>query len=133
MAYLCLSLAGLMLMVGVAMLWKMRQENKTDQEIDTTRRLAEGMELAEKLDHSMTLIPKGEFIQGSEALGRLNATSDETPQRKVYLDAFAIDTYEVTNAQYQRYVLTKAINPPRYWMGNYYPSGTADYPVVGIS
>jgi len=45
----------------------------------------------------MVLIPAGEFIMGSpEGEG----TGDEHPQHTVFLDAFYIDKYEVTNAQY---------------------------------
>ena len=136
LVFICIGLLSLVLLMGGVKLWKMGHENKPDQEMDTTRKLAEGMdpaELAEKLDQSMIHIPAGEFIQGSVFLSDRKAASDEMPQRKVHLDTFEIDTYEVTNAQYQRYVLTNGAQPPRYWIGNDYPSGTADYPVVGIS
>ena len=44
---------------------------------------------------SMVLIPAGEFPMGSDA-----GEFDEAPPHRVYLDAFYIDKYEVTNAQY---------------------------------
>ena len=46
----------------------------------------------------MVYVPAGEFIMGSE-IGDL----DESPQRKVYVDAFYIDRFEVTNAQYAKF------------------------------
>ena len=50
---------------------------------------------------NMVFIPAGEFIMGSpEGEGAF----DEQPQHKVYLDAFYIDKYEVTNAQFKEFV-----------------------------
>jgi len=53
--------------------------------------------LVEVLDHSVDYIAAGEFLMGSDT-GR----DDERSQRLVYLDAFEIDRYEVTNVQYWR-------------------------------
>ena len=47
--------------------------------------------------NDMALIPAGEFQMGSEE-------DDEKPIHTVYLDAFYIDKYEVTNAQYRLFV-----------------------------
>lgn len=50
---------------------------------------------------AMITIPSGPFLMGNQAgVGR----QDEQPQRRVYLNAFAIDRYEVTNARYLRFV-----------------------------
>ena len=52
---------------------------------------------------NMVLIPAGEFLMGCpEGEGAF----DEHPQHKVYLDAFYIDKYEVTNAQFKKFVDT---------------------------
>jgi len=49
----------------------------------------------------MVLIPAGEFLMGSpEGEGE----ADEHPQHKVYLDAYYIDKYEVTNEQYAKFL-----------------------------
>ena len=48
-------------------------------------------------------VPSGEFLMGA-ADGDVNANSDEKPQHAVYLDAFEIMAYEVTNAQYAQCV-----------------------------
>ena len=49
----------------------------------------------------MVLIPAGEFLMGSpEGEGAF----DEHPQHKVYLDAYYMDKYEVTNAQFLKFV-----------------------------
>ncbi|MDX1286378.1 MAG: formylglycine-generating enzyme family protein, partial [Draconibacterium sp.] len=46
----------------------------------------------------MVYVPAGEFIMGSEI-----GDKDESPRRKVYVDAFYIDRFEVTNAQYAKF------------------------------
>jgi formylglycine-generating enzyme required for sulfatase activity len=49
----------------------------------------------------MVLIPAGEFQMGSnDGFQR----PDEKPVHTVYLNAFYMDIYEVTNAQYRRFV-----------------------------
>jgi len=47
----------------------------------------------------MALIPAGEFQMGSN-----DGESDEKPVHMVYVDAFYMDKYEVTNAQYRQFV-----------------------------
>jgi serine/threonine-protein kinase len=47
----------------------------------------------------MVLVPAGEFVMGSEELG-----DDERPVQRVYLSAFWIDRYEVTNERFARFV-----------------------------
>ena len=49
----------------------------------------------------MVLIPAGEFLMGSS---EGEGAYDEHPQHKVYLDDYYIDKYEVTNAQFQKFV-----------------------------
>ena len=44
----------------------------------------------------MVHVPAGRFIMGSNS-----GDSDEKPQRRVYLDGFCIDKYEVTNARFR--------------------------------
>jgi len=48
---------------------------------------------------SVVLVPAGEFTMGSQ-----ESYPTERPPRKVYLDAFYVDKYEVTNAEYQAFV-----------------------------
>ncbi len=52
----------------------------------------------------MVYVPAGNFTMGSNS-----ADSDEQPAHAVYLDAFYIDKYEVTNAKYAAY-LTEALS-----------------------
>lgn len=58
----------------------------------------------------MITIPAGPFLMGTQSpKGR----ADEWPQRKVHVDAFAIDQVEVTNERYLAFVATTGHrNPP---------------------
>ena len=91
----------------------------------------------------MVLIPAGKFQMGSVAPA---ADSDEKPVHTVSIDAFYIDKYQVTNAQYKQFVLANprwqknridsAFHNGNYlkeWNGNDYPSGKANHPVVSVS
>ena len=91
----------------------------------------------------MVLIPAGSFLMGSEDA---EAEADEQPVHTVHLDAFYMDTHEVTNAAYKEFV---DANPQwgkdniedRFHQGNYlerwtgtdYPAGKAEHPVVHVS
>ncbi|MCA9951699.1 MAG: SUMF1/EgtB/PvdO family nonheme iron enzyme, partial [Anaerolineales bacterium] len=48
----------------------------------------------------MVFVPAGSFMMGSDPDVDSNAQDDEQPQHEVSLDAFWIDKYEVTNAQF---------------------------------
>ncbi len=97
----------------------------------------------------MVSVPAGDFMMGG-TLGN----SDELPVHAVYLDAFSIDKYEVTNAQFKQFMdadgyTTEALwsaagwsarvsngwTQPAYWATGDYHSGLAwpEFPVVGVS
>ena len=90
---------------------------------------------------NMVLIPAGEFQMGSS-----DGNREEKPVHTVYVDAFYIDKYEVTNAQYKAFVdanpeWRKDRTPRAYhtgyylyeWNGNNYPSGKGNHPVTHVS
>jgi formylglycine-generating enzyme required for sulfatase activity len=91
-------------------------------------RAGEWAALAETLDRCTVPVLGGAFTMGDDA-----GDDDERPQRRVSVDAFEIDRYEVTNVQYQRFVRETGRRAPRYWDGHTYPAGQHDYPVVGVS
>lgn len=65
------------------------------------------------LEEELVRIPAGPFIRGT-----IQGGFDEQPERKIYLDEFFIDRYEVTNAQYAAFVKAtghrKSGPPSRY-------------------
>ena len=78
----------------------------------------------------MVGVPAGEFTMGS-ADGAPDAWDWEKPQHTVYLDAFYVDKYEVTNAQYRKCVEAGACARP--FDPTYYDdAGYNQYPVVYV-
>ena len=96
---------------------------------------------ADDIPDGMVRISAGEFEMGSHT-----EKNNERPVHTVYLDAFYMDVYEVTNAQYKMFV---DANPEwekqniaeefhdgvylRLWDGNTYPEGEANHPVIYVS
>ncbi len=76
----------------------------------------------------MVLIPAGEFQMGDA----FNEGRDyELPVHTVYVDAFYMDVYEVTNARYHKFMDETGHEAPGYWDD---PDFNApDQPVVGVS
>ena len=107
---------------------------------DNTVRLWSNTELKKA---TMVLIPAGEFQMGSNDP---EAQNNEQPVHTVYIDAFYMDKYEVTNLAYKKFVLA---NPQwqkdriekrsyrrdylAHWNGNDYPPGMANHPVESVS
>ena len=114
----------------------------------------------------MTLIPAGEFQMGSNDEGTRDNEQprtgqgnfvresccphdehfNEQPLHTVYVDAFYMDKYAVTNVQYKKFVeanpqwqkdrISLKYHDGRYlmdWNGNNYPSGKGNHPVVYVS
>lgn len=91
----------------------------------------------------MVLIPAGEFRMGS---ADDEAYDEEQPVHPVYVDAFYMDKYLVTNAQYKVFVdadpqWRKDLIPDAYhdgfylchWNGGSYPDGKGNHPVTEVS
>lgn len=85
----------------------------------------------------MVLVPAGEFFMGTPE--GTEGFPDEHPQRLVFLSAFLIDRYEVTNAQYERFVRETAHRLPAnpnpavtLWEQGAPLPGIADHPIVNV-
>jgi iron(II)-dependent oxidoreductase len=83
----------------------------------------------------MVTIPAGEFLMGSDKKTDRLAYPAETPQRRIYLDAFDIDKYEVTALQYLKFVLETDRAPLLDWRydGGNFQETMAHHPVMHVS
>ena len=82
---------------------------------------------------AMVAIAEGGFIRGSGAETR---RADERPRRTIYLNAFMIDTYEVTNAQYLKFIAATGHKEPFnvYGTGSLFEvKGIENLPVVQVT
>ena len=88
---------------------------------------------------TMVTIPAGEFT-----MGRTRETSDDKtnmrpmilrddrPAHKVFLDAFSIDTHEVTHAQYEAFINATGHRAPYHWLGGKLPEGKGQFPIYNV-
>jgi len=89
--------------------------------------------IREKDGMEMVYVPVGEFTMGSNY-----GWEDKKPVHKVYLDAYWIDRYEVTNAQYEHCVDDGICRQPwsikSYSRNSYYGNHEySDYPVIHVN
>lgn len=87
-----------------------------------TKKNGEGVVIPE----DMVFVPDGFFTMGSN-----EENNNERPAHKVYLKAFFIDKYEVSNALYKKFIETTGHRKPKYWDdGRFNAPGQ---PVVGVN
>jgi iron(II)-dependent oxidoreductase len=90
----------------------------------------------------MVYVPAGEFTMGSSdkhiemylhmfIYRHPSRFANEWPQHTVYLDAFYIDKYEVTNAQYGEFMAATGHPPPPYWNNELY--NQPEQPVMSVT
>ncbi|UCC62160.1 MAG: SUMF1/EgtB/PvdO family nonheme iron enzyme, partial [Anaerolineae bacterium] len=77
-------------------------------------------------------IPAGEFLIGSDPAMDPDADTDEMPQHEVYVDAYRISRYEITNAQYAQCVRAEVCREPGE-LTHYSDPNYADHPAVYVS
>lgn len=88
----------------------------------------------------MSLIPAGDYWMGRvhyflpDALGWFERDrQDDFPAHRVYIDAFHIDLYEITNQLYARYLAANpSIRKPWHWPGGRIPAGEEQVPVYNV-
>jgi len=83
----------------------------------------------------MIRIPAGPFLMGSDKKIDKNAYQPEFPQRKVYLDAYDIDKFEVTTIQFLKFVLATDRDPLIDWQydGGNFQETMVNHPVMHVS
>ncbi len=110
-----------------------KQLEETEQEF----RKAESQMSQIKIDpeyETMVLVPEGEFVMGNN-----HGSSTEQPERRVYLNRYWIDKYEMTFVQYYAFVNATGHRKPR--LAGYLGVETKELPrlmnpfsaVVGVS
>ncbi|ALA60369.1 conserved exported protein of unknown function [Nitrospira moscoviensis] len=81
----------------------------------------------------MVAVPAGWFLMGSDPKADRAAGPQELPQHKVYVDAFEIDKYEVSNVDYLRFVLAAGVDWPKFWRESPFPEKAALHPVINVT
>jgi len=76
----------------------------------------------------MVLVPAGEFLMGSE-----QGDDDEQPVHRVFLDSFYLDTFEVTNGRFARFVAAIQSEPPWGFVDHDTPVLHAEQPVRWVT
>ncbi len=87
----------------------------------------------------MVLIPEGPFPMGVPMAAR-DGGIDERPNHEVYVDAFYMDKYELTNARYLQFVTETGHRTPQHptdpnlglWKGNMMPESVSELPVINV-
>ncbi|WP_447972773.1 formylglycine-generating enzyme family protein [Nitrospira sp. Kam-Ns4a] len=77
----------------------------------------------------MVLIPGGEFVMGSPDGEGLD---NEQPEHKVWVDAFYLDKYEVTNGRYEKFMEETGHAMPKFWE-QLDLTVHSELPVIGVS
>ena len=72
----------------------------------------------------LVLVPAGEFVMGSTPGGYIFG-DNETPRRRIFLKAFYIDKYEVTNRRFRKF-----LRPVDRYAGSF---EEPEQPVVGVT
>lgn len=73
----------------------------------------------------------GYFWMGSDATDR-EARDDEKPRHRLYLPAYYLGKYPITNRQYQVFVQATGHNKPYHWTNGRIPSGKENHPVISV-
>jgi sulfatase modifying factor 1 len=76
----------------------------------------------------MVLVPAGEFPMGSE-----QGDADEQPVHRVFLDSFYLDTFEVTNGRFAKFVAAIQSEPPWGFADQETPVIHAEQPVRWVN
>ncbi len=87
----------------------------------------------------MVLIPSGDFTMGRTFSTSDDATGmrplilrDDLPAHAVRVDAYWIDSAEVTHSEYEQFVAETRRITPHHWPGGVMPPDLADYPIYNV-
>ena len=88
----------------------------------------------------MVQIPAGKFWMGRAYTIYADSADlvprdkmDDRPANNIYLDAFYIDKYEVTNADYAQFIQATGAKAPWHWPEGKIPDGEEKLPVYNVN
>ena len=115
--------------------WGLDTQDITVEWTESGKKLAMERVANWKVKGEMMLVPAGEFLMGSDKKTDRLAYRGEIPQRRVYLDAFEIDKYEVSNLQYLKFILATGRNPQLDWRydGGNFQEAMAHHPIMHVT
>ncbi|MBI1988054.1 MAG: SUMF1/EgtB/PvdO family nonheme iron enzyme [Nitrospinae bacterium] len=100
-------------------------------------------EATEVILGKMIFIPEGEFTMGSDDPelrgyfdiwgGKARFQKPVGTARKVHVKGFYIDSHEVTQGQYKKFIDDTHYPPPSYWENGTFPAGKENHPVHSVS
>ncbi len=133
--------AGQALLIGAALCSLVPTAQALDTQDIVVEWTEDGKKLAQErvakwtVKDEMALVPAGEFVMGSEKKIDRVAYRSEFPQRRVYLDAFEIDKYEVTALAYLKFVLATNRLPQLDWRydGGNFQETMANHPIMHVN
>jgi formylglycine-generating enzyme len=89
---------------------------------------------------NMVQIPAGKFWMGRAYTIYTDSADliprdkmDDRPANNIYLDAFYIDKYEATNADYAKFVQATGTKAPWHWPQGKLPAGREKFPVYNVN
>lgn len=90
----------------------------------------------------MAWIPPGEFVMGTDEVDEAEEAlelgfpqpwyEDERPARRIHLEGFFIDRYEVTQEEYLAFIRTTGHPAPPSWRDNRHEEGKGNHPVTEV-
>lgn len=123
--------------VGAIVLWLLRRtatqdssaSNQTQAEVSPQPTPAGNQSQAGYPHPSgMVYVPGGAFT-----MGRDNGDEAERPSHQATVNSFFIDTYEVTNEDYEKFVKATSHRSPPTWRKGSFPAGAERKPVTGVT
>ncbi len=83
----------------------------------------------------VTLLPEGMLMIGGGEfkMGRDDGTDLDQPAHPMIVKPFYIDTNEVTNAAYKKFIDETKHAAPSLWKGGTYPEGQENFPVTDVT
>jgi formylglycine-generating enzyme required for sulfatase activity len=103
------------------------------RDIKRSRGYADEDVSTEQFEPRTIYIAEGSFWMGSDAADGI--PNHETPRHEVFLPAYRIGKYPVTNVQFEEFIrqTSTLVTPSMGWDGQRVPAGLENHPVAGVT